>query len=422
MKSFKLLAASAIAAASASLALAATNPQVVTTGASQNATVIHISGSTAFRSAVTTSIRNLPWVGTMYFGGDSNAVGASHGIYLGQLAGTSKTWIVIKLSWSGSEGGIHAVAGTPAGFADPTNKFYDDSVVTGTAGQLSDTGTTLATALIDEIAAGDIALSDTFQSSSAYRSSNGYLSLADTKIGIVPFLWIGANGNDSVINNLTHQQIKVALSGKGFEKFWTGTNNGTTDNYQVVVVGRNEDSGTRVTAYQESGYGAGTASQQYYPVGSSPYTGLVVAPASVSLLGAVGNGGYSSGGTLSNVLADTSLTAFANVIGYLGLSDAKANLVAGTITPLPWEGVQYFNSIVAGAPTYNDALVWNGKYTFWGYEHLMTRSPASADTAVVASAIVTRITGATGDAALSGYHLNQMTVKRDTDGSPVYNP
>jgi hypothetical protein len=424
MKSFKLIAASLLAALSVSVASAVPSPAGITTGVSGNASVVHISGSTAFRTAVTTSIRNLPWVGgTVYFGGSTTAVSAGQGIYLGQLTGTSKLWTVIKVSWSGSEGGVHAVAGSPAGFADPTNPFINDTFVT-TAGALDTVGVVITGAAnINEVAAGDIALSDSFQAASQYKPSAGYLSLADTQIGIVPFVWVGAFGNDAVINNLTHQQIKNALLGRGLENQWTGTFNGTTDAFQVVVVGRNEDSGTRVSAFQESTFGAASSPTQYYPAGTAgAFTGLNPAPASLSLVGVIGHGGAASGGTLVGILDDASLTAFANVISYLGLSDAKTGLTAANpITVLPWEGVQYFAGLVAGVPTYNDALVFNGKYTFWGYEHLMTRSPAVADTAVVASAIVTRITGANTDASLSGYHLNVMNVKRDSDGGPVYN-
>jgi hypothetical protein len=219
------------------------------------------------------------------------------------------------------------------------------------------------------------------------------------------------------------------LAGNGSLNLFTGNLADAT--VAVDVVGRDEDSGTRVTAFQESTFGAGTAPTQFQPIGSAgAYSGLQSWPVNTvnGITYPAGHSGYSSGGTLQVVLNDNTLTQSADVISYLGQGDAtnafKAQAAGSTnCTPLTWEGIS-FATVPTGGGTvvWNTTALFNGQYTFWGYEHLMYRSGTAGNVLQFAGDLVTRLTTSTDPVTSgAGYELSQMNVKRDSDGTPVYN-
>ena len=406
MKSFKNFAAGLLA--------------LTVAGAATAQTPVLISGSTAFRKSAVTAIEHILQTGYVWGGVGSASTGTSQLIFEGNLISTGAA-VIIETSWTGSEGGIYNLThSTPPGNAI----FINPASVTGL---LTTGGATLSSSVLNASASSaDIALADTFQASSLYKSP----SLADNVIGVIPFLWIGANTNDAGITGVTHQQIKAALANLAKYALWSGTNNPSPsiDQDAVHVIGRDEDSGTRVVAFVESTYGAQTAPVQWAPIGTAGnYTGTTFYPANTvnGVTYPAGHSGYSSGGTLEGILADLTITADADIIGYLGLSDAKTGLAVAspTLTPLTWEGVQFWNS---STKTSNDSLIFLGQYTFWSYEHLFVRpvpaSPSSSQVAtdIVADLVTNSLTVA--DAKVSGYHVNQLSVVRATDGSPVYYP
>jgi len=125
--------------------------------------------------------------------------------------------------------------------------------------------------VLTDTAAADVCFADTFQASSIYKAP----VLVDNKVGIIPFVWVAAALDDATIVNLTHQAAKACLAGNGSLNLFTGNLADAT--VAVDVVGRDEDSGTRVTAFQESTFGAGTAPTQFQPIGSAgAYSGLRV--------------------------------------------------------------------------------------------------------------------------------------------------
>jgi len=396
MKSLKLLAVGLLAAASVSLASAQTT--------------IRITGSTAFRKATATAIQNILAPGYTWGGIPTANVGSNQLMFVGNLASNGHA-VVIKVSVRGSEGGIFNLT---SGTADASTPFIADGTT------LSTTGTNLTSGAATDVSPADVSLSDSFQGSSAYKAP----LLNDAQVGVIPFVWISAYLNDATVNGLTHQQLKATLLGNGALNLWTG--NIADANIPVVVIGRDEDSGTRVVAFQESTFGAGSSPTQFQPTGpAGAFTGLQAWPVNTvnGTTYGVGHSGYPSGGALQAVLNDASLTQYADVISYLGQSDAAAALTNGNAaTALPWEGVSYFVSKVGTTVTWNDAAVFNGLYTFWSYEHLFTKSGAAGDVAKTAADIVTRLTtpGVT-DANISGYRLEQMKVKRNGDGAPVFN-
>src|SRR4029077_11843117 len=90
---------------------------------------LRVTGSTAFRSASHTGIQNIFDAGTCTFayldnaGGTATISNTSAAIFKGNINGGA---VIIKTHWSGSEGGIQTVAGSP----NFTVTYFDDSTPT----------------------------------------------------------------------------------------------------------------------------------------------------------------------------------------------------------------------------------------------------------------------------------------------------
>ena len=188
----------------------------------------------------------------------------------------------------------------------------------------------------------------------------------------------------------------------------------------VFFVGRNIDSGTRLTAQAETGIGANSSVQQCEIISNTAvlYPAGVVNGISVVL----GNNGYTSTGSLLGAvetvlptgtgadpggIASGDNTGTNYVIGYAGASKIGT---AGT------EVLSY-----NGTP-YTLANMENGQYTFWGYEHMLL-SPYYADAGAsnVYSSVATLLKGLTtaqlgsGNASLT----DMVNVTRSADGGVV---
>jgi hypothetical protein len=405
-------------------------------------TKVYITGSTAFRGAATTAIQNIfDSPPTFAFSNNSATVGgANQAIFNGNIGGNPYQ---ISTSWSGSEAGIQTVAD-----ATQTVAFIAD----GTIGTLSP-GTSVAAGA--EAHHPDVAFSDTFQSTSAFNGTFGgvtYAALTESPgtsaghgspVGIVPFKWCANNG--ATITNITSQQAR-ALYKSSFGKLplalFTGASADETK--PVVALGRNPDSGTRLTAFAESGVGALATVKQLQPQDS---TGALVKTTSATIskfvqwpietingvsTGTTGNSGYASGGDLSKAMrapttdpvsvvsGGTHSYAAADLtrIAYLGTGDADSNLLnapAGTAgVELAYNGVTLGN--VGGDYNTVTALT-EGKYTFWGFEHVLyNASTIAAAVQTAADKLATQIHDT--DATV---RLSSMKVTRTTDGANVTN-
>ena len=180
----------------------------------------------------------------------------------------------------------------------------------------------------------------------------------------------------------------------------------------VKVFGRDEDSGTRLVTFAEPGFGVQSTPLQWEPtLGTSSLASVIVSvhafPAVSNLLGfsfSAGHSGFSSGSSLVTALNRQMLTS-ANtfMIGYAGRSDA---LNATNGASLTYNGVDD-----------NDTNIREGKYTFWGYEHLMYKSSLSGTALTAAEALVTQIHDVDGEVA--GPLLSTMKVGRTVEGGAV---
>jgi hypothetical protein len=182
----------------------------------------------------------------------------------------------------------------------------------------------------------------------------------------------------------------------------------------VYAMGRDEDSGTRLVEFAESGFGIfGSPIQFEATIASGAITAIAPyhAQTILGLSYAAGHSGYSSGGTLATTL-NTPVSAAARdsgngkfaLVAFFGVNDA--NGVNGGNNNLTYNGVPY-----------SVANVQEGKYTYWGYEHLMYRSTLTGNAKTVADQLATQITNT--DASVSGVLLSTMHVSRVTEGAVI---
>ena len=378
-------------------------------------TTIRITGSTAFRAATHNAILAIIQPATLSYGYQgASFTGATEAIIKGTtVAAAGSVPVIIKTAWSGSVGGVFTVVTqgpVPNPGANPPI----------TAGWLVNTtpttpgGSPNAPLVFDAPVTADIAMSDSFQSSTPFTSPG----LHDTVVGVVPFVWVRNVGAPATLSNMTNQLAKAVLNNPGIPLSMF-TANAADAGTLVYASGRNNDSGTRLDAFAESGFGIGTAPVQVDGSGTTdPLADTVVAGAWVA--GADGIAfwdpslGYSSGGSLATEMSATgSNTVLPGwLVTYLGINDSN-NVNAGN-NDLTYNGVAY---------SVNN--VQQGEYSFWSYEHLLYRvapgpNPLLAPARTVADGLATQIHNV--NAANSGIVVTTMTVGRAVEGGVIIPP
>jgi len=210
------------------------------------------------------------------------------------------------------------------------------------------------------------------------------------------------------INNVSPQNAQ-ALYGSGTAALSVFTGNSADQGALVYAFGRNPDSGTRITAFAESGVGVFSTVSQYKPVVSgSAMTGVALYASETvnGILFTAGNSGEASGSTLRGYMGLT--TAALNggngayALAYLSTGDAVTSLSLGG-KELSYNGVFYSVSNVQ-----------QGLYTFWGYEHLDYQSGLASGKKTIANSIGTQIIN-----TYSPVLLSSMKVSRSGDGGVV---
>ena len=407
-------------------------------------TLVYITGSTAYRSATENAILHIydatPAVQIAFQNNSATFQGANQSIFVGNIGGVA---VNVHTSWSGSEAGIQTVA-------DPaqTVNFLPDSTCPTNCS--ANPGTSVAAGT--DAHHPDVAMSDTFQSTSQFNGifrgvtyaalseAAGTVAGQGSPVGIVPFKWCASAG--APFTDITSQLVR-ALYGTGKLPLALFTGNNADETKPVVALGRNPDSGTRLTSFAETGFGALHVVKQYQPQDSAgalvkttagTISKFVAWPAETINGVPVGifNSGYSSGGDLSKAMRavttdPVTITATsypaANVtrVAYLGTSDADSNLLSGA--PPPALGVELsYNGVLLGIPvapnTYNNVTaLTEGQYTFWGYEHVLYNTATiAAAVKTVADTLTTQLHNV--DAVVL---LSNMQVSRTTDGSTVTN-
>jgi hypothetical protein len=272
----------------------------------------------------------------------------------------------------------------------------------------------------------DIAFSDVWQDSSPFTSPR----LTDVICGVVQFRFVTSTG--SPITNITPQQIRTLyLNGSLPLSSFTGN---AADTAKVYALGRDPDSGTRVTAFVENGLGPNPTVLQYKPVASGGTTTALAPYAATTKFGISlipGNDGESSGGTLAGFFRNINTSvpvsggtaAPCHFIGYLGTSDATTAIAAATVDNPATEGVNETSnpgSIIAfngSNPAAGSALataIKNGSYHFWSYLHCMNNGLTGGKATFYTNLANTLVSTDSG-----GIKLSEMNVERSNDGADI---
>ena len=390
--------------------------------------VVYITGSSAYRAATNSSIQALFKPATLQVGSVGALSGATYAIFKGELLGVAGDTVTICTDFTGSAAGVQAIVqtttdgltGNPANI--PAVKYIDPATSLAAA---PSTTTALSTPTYTH--ASGVALSDVnYYLTKFTRPTDDVPNEAGSSpVGVVQFFWVKNNGASSSITNITNQAVKGLAAGGLPLSFFSGATTGPDLTTQVRIVGRNADSGTRLTAYEEGGYGALSVAVQYAPsganqgtngsgqsAGSGDITSLSLWQAE-TILGLpfnVGESGFASGGTLASVMTRTSSAG--PIVTHLSKGDAKTAILGGA-TLLSYNGVLPEDPATATAfPS-----ITSGKYSFWSYEHLYYNNQTTG-TGTVAELLATEM-AKTAQASLSGIAIGDMMVSRGGEGQVV---
>lgn len=356
---------------------------------------VYLTGSTAARSIVDATIQDTTGNGvfdsgsslTVVYQGGATSAKSSYVNYRGTMGGADT---ILKCHWSGSEGGIADLVGG-------TEQFLDDAAATG------GTGPYVASPV-------DIAMAD----NSTIYSKNPGASVVGKKIGIIGFKWVLEKGSAAAITNVNDSGIRVALLGGNVKAaLFTGNPADTT---RVFVTGRNNNSGTRVNAFGDSGFGIFSSPSQ---IQVNPNGSMVDQGGGTY----VGDYGYDGGGSVATQMGydlsqATSVdvapggdnVSHFSVIAYVGTGDAGTAVSNGG-KELAYNGIAYSLQNVA-----------NGLYTFWGNEYVYRKSTVSTQ----ASTAFTKLSSTTGSAGIAGHAddnvLIKLTTMKSTRTGPTTDP
>jgi hypothetical protein len=425
---------------------------------------VYIAGSTAYRGGVTKAIQDvLARNGSFSYAWDGGSAGkgvygGGSAIFSGTVAGQG--WTVVHTYWTGSVGGCVDVSASNAlpYMADNVTMAAAVAPTNGTNGYGG--GVNIYNTGYNTIShAPNVAMSDSFAASVALSvatagaqtaghgvvtsSSSGKVfqsvinnagltqvsgSDSESVVGLLPFVWVaGVQSTGSAPFTNLSQEAAASIINDGYVPMEQLGVAGDTSDY-AFLIGRNEDSGTRVCAQAEAqsnswngGASFGAGMTQYY----CTFTGSPSTDGSFAADDYYGNGvtplGNIQTGGGSATVADFGLwpaDAALNTEKYLnwgtqghsgqigggdvaGVLEASNPLVLsgssidGGFQPDNWvigTSKAYFIgylglSDASGVPTtgshpgvylsyngvpYSVANILNGTYTFWSYEHMYT--------------------------------------------------
>ena len=371
-------------------------------------TVLRLTGSTAFRAQTHKAIINILNGGTVQAAFERISSGApsatattlsgsDRAVFIGTISGHPELGTVtVKTSWSGSTGGIQTVSNSIAiGFMPDVPSATAVATVSGGS---ATGGTQVLDANISEIPLAGMA--DTFQGSTPFTTN----PLTYQTVGVIGFKWVASKGAPTGLNNIT-PQLAQALWGNGTLPLALFTGSSADEGTLVYATGRDPDSGTRATAFAESGIGVFSVVTQYKPtISSGAVTAWAPYPQQTvnGITFPIGQGGEASGSSLINNVSATASAGVGFGIGYMSTNDA-ATAIANGAKELTYNGVPY--SLTA---------VQSGQYTFWCYEHVTYRNTLSGDPKTVADLMANQIL--TTDSPVL---LSTMKCTRPTDGGQV---
>lgn len=341
-------------------------------------TYVYITGSTAARSAVYAALSSgtgevFDSAPTVVAQGSSTASKATYMNFSGNIGGNP---YVVKCDWSGSEGGI----------ADLANNLSENFLADGASSSSSSPGPFVSEPV-------DLCMAD----NNVIYSKNPKAAVTGSEVCVIPFMLVKEVGSKGDLANVTDAQFRQAITGGARLALFTGNSGDTSF---VYITGRDDNSGTRVNTFGETGFGIFTIPSQ------------VELDSNGNMLDPNGDGsyvtseGYSGGGSVAtqmgvnctNTVDQINGGTGISVIGYLGISDANTALGLGA-TQVSFNGV-------LESPT----TVIEGQYSLWGNEYIYHKnSPSTGATTVfgkLGTAIGNHTDGST-TIALSAMHATR---------------
>lgn len=469
--------------------------------AAQADETLRITGSTAFRASAVKAVEQFLGSGIKgAFVGSGNTqnggeTGATYCVFTGSPGGVNYT---IQLTWTGSVGGIEAVQHQADIKSVPTNGWLSVSNIAAAQAASTTPGTAgiypIGTGTYDSAAeAADADFSDSLQSTTGVTSvaltgvgspsGNG----GSGRVGVIPFGVVFGNvntannhaatyPNSTVVKSISSLQYRALLSGGIPLAQLTNDQANPLAFTPVYAIGRNFDSGTRLSTLIETGYtsvanfgpsiaisqigvavngdalavsgGAslGASGSTITDIGSFPPDTLFAGTSFQLNFSSPGLSGYSSGGTVSKVLQTpgssvasvdltypTPLGAPGYLMSYLGRSDATSAVTG--------RGIDAANSAfyVALDGFYDDTVnaasagnIENGLSHAWEYEYMYkTVRPHAGDiVAGVAldanqnnalNAIADAIFNNTGNiTTAAGIPIGSMSVSKTLEGDVIH--
>ncbi len=439
-----------------------------TTAFAQTA-VIELTGATAFRAGALDSIRNAfiasgstPKIA--HDGGTYNA--STRAILRGNFRcsdGSTLTDIVVRTAFSGSTEGLAALDSADYTASGPGANAESYFTVGSIAG-LAAGSTTSGFGGAQEPAPADIAFSDVEATAVPTIDSSDFIS---APVGAVTFTMLANDGTTvAPFNNLTNvsSQNFRALMTSGIVplSIFTGLPADTARN--VVAVGRNDGSGTRVVYLAETGFGATNLVQQFLasnttsngaggagttnsgvinrvqqvPVGNSSETDTAGVTTEDFMLNnqstifgnpvVPGNGGYASGSRLRRIFGySTKSTQIVSASGSqiapaapialvtsLATADAVGAIAQGA-RALSYDG--YAITPAAPLSAADKAKITLGQYTLWSFEQIIGKDLDTNEQCVF-DTVVANI-GPVIEANGTGIQFSDVAVGRAFTGATV---
>jgi hypothetical protein len=359
-------------------------------------TVIDLVGSTAARGAVHDKIQELfagsgNTLTSFAFNSSSGVLSSNQAIFHGNLGGNA---VIIRTFWAGSVNGIQDIVAQ----IQQTNLYATTVTGNATGQQVATTGN-LAPASADT--APEIGFSDVFSTSTQYAAPS-----TEEEVAVLPFKFYKNDAAPVALDNITPLLAQQLYGSFGEVPLALFTGNSGDQGTFVYAFGRNNDSGTRITAMAESGYGVfGSVSQ--YGGGVGP----TISGDTITALGPNGNSGASSGSTVASWLNKSLAGGLAGnaLVAYLGPTDWAAaestTTFSGPAVALKWNGVAY-----------SEQAVREGQYTFWGYLHQNNNGLAGVSLSFF-NALRDALVANPENSLLP---ISSMQVQRDGDGAPIY--
>jgi len=401
-----------------SLMLAAVTMALFSSAKADSTVIINISGSTAGRSTIqgellstnsgglnNSAYTDVPVVYRWYtVSGSAVAHTKCDGAIFKAVKGTTpnKTTTYVRTFWAGSASGVDYVSNQ----VQLDGKLLATSVDFSANTQLTGAGVVLAPASTDTVC--QFGFSDVKQAATPHQTN----ALAEqTDMFILPFKWVrtgeASTTHWSNVTNMTGQVARNLYTTGGMMKLSRLTGDVADASTYVYACGRDNDSGTRITAMGETGTGAfATLTQYKFTVSGTAPAATLSSPLEVF------DGGYASGGDLSKVVAAQGYPA----IAYLGVSDANTPL-----TPATGKGVELtYNGVAC-----TNANIINGKYTFWSKYQAIRKQALTGTASTIftgmKNALIALATDTSAYDGLSGtsIKLTDMKCTRASDGAVV---